>query len=154
VDWFMSVSETRVHCSPPPAAVVRGAERALEINAHKGDELRRRVFELVRRFRRRLDEVGLQAAGGLFPVQTLAAPGLQGLNVHQMLLQRGIRTVVLRNTNRDNEATIALLITARHSSADIDRVAAALSEVSIGFAMKSRRRLAKLRPSLPGGFHD
>src|SRR5262249_14370871 len=124
---FEAESETRVHSSPPSVAVLRAAERALELNRAHGDELRLRLARLVRPFRPRLAELGLHAHGGLFPVQTLApAAALDPVAVHAQLLDRGVRTV-LHRPRPGGRPRIGFLITARHRVAEIDRAVDALA---------------------------
>jgi 8-amino-7-oxononanoate synthase len=116
---FKAYSQTRVHCSPPSAAVIHAAEHALAINARWGDHLRLRLAQRVRYFRRRLEEIGLSAAGGLFPVQTLTpVPGLEATSLYSGLLQSGIRTVLQRRRNGQGSC-VSFLITALHRRRDI-----------------------------------
>ncbi|MCI0376769.1 MAG: aminotransferase class I/II-fold pyridoxal phosphate-dependent enzyme [Gemmataceae bacterium] len=122
VNWFREHSETRVHCSPPSVAALRAAEHALRVNQEKGDALRSHLRHLVRRFQLGIGRLGLGAIGGTFPMQTLTAPGPAALAVHEHLLQRGMRTVLLRGTCRVQQPHLAVLLTARHSTNDIDRL--------------------------------
>jgi 8-amino-7-oxononanoate synthase len=146
VDWIERTSETRVHCSPPSAAVVHAAELALRINERQGDRLRAYLLNLVRRFRRRIGDAGLTATGGLFPVQTLAGSAGNAVSLHARLLRRGIRTVLLGGTCHDDKPRIALVFTARHRPGDIDRVAAALVS-EIGPTPKRGRLVHKFATS-------
>ena len=127
VRGFEERSQTRVHCSPPSAAVVHAAARALEVNARCGETLRRRLAERVGRFRERLAGEGIVPAGGLFPVQTVGeAGGVDAARLHERLLAEGIRTVL----HRDRTGTrpgLSFLITAAHTSTDVARAAAALA---------------------------
>jgi 8-amino-7-oxononanoate synthase len=123
---FEAESATRVHCSPPSSAVIHAAEHALDENRRRGTALRLRLTQCVRHFRRRLSEVGLSAAGGLFPVQTLAPiSGLDSSVLYERLLHRGIRTV-LRRSCHGRRRCISFLLTARHTRSDIDRAVDAL----------------------------
>jgi 8-amino-7-oxononanoate synthase len=125
---FANRSASRLHCSPPSAAVIAAAEHALMVNRAYGDVLRLRLAERVRRFRDGLAHRGLSVEGGLFPVQTLRPiPGLDALRLHQWLWQKGIHSVPLRR--RDQGGTrLGFLITARHRPEDIDRCLAALAD--------------------------
>lgn len=119
---FEQDSETRVHCSPPSLAAVSTAEHAMVVNREHGDALRLYLAGLVRRFRRRLVEIGLTAQEGLFPMQTLAArPGLDASLLHERLLRSGIQAVLHHGGNGQG-ARISFLITARHGESDIDHV--------------------------------
>lgn len=130
IEEFKARSETRVHCSPPSVAILRAAEHALLINRIRGDRLRQRLFDLVRRFRRAASREGIGLMRGEFPVQTLGhAPKPRTLRLHKRLLQHGVRTV-LHRTPDDHDPRISFVITARHTPKAIDRAAAVLSEES------------------------
>lgn len=130
VRTFEAKSETRVHTSPPSRAAIHAARRALEINCTRGDELRQRLAQLVRRFRRRLGHSGLQTFGGSFPLQTLGPlSGINAETLHQRLLRSGIRTVLHRARNV-GKPTISFLITAGHAANDIDRAVNAVGHAS------------------------
>ena len=126
VRGFETHSETRVHASPPSAAMVHAVAHALAVNASGGDALRRHLAARVAQFRSRLNEGGISTAGGLFPSQTVGMPGGHGRQLHQRLLHAGIRTV-LRGARGDG-ADVTLLITACHSAAAIDRAATAIED--------------------------
>jgi 8-amino-7-oxononanoate synthase len=123
---FEAQSATRVHCSPPSAAALAAAARALELNARGGDERRARLAALVRRFRRGLVRAGLRPRGGLFPVQVLGLleiadpPG-----AHERLRRLGI-ACVLRQDTVGGPPELAFLLTARHTARDVDRAVAAV----------------------------
>jgi len=137
IDDFEARSQTRVHSSPPAAAVIRAAQHALEVNQEQGDAARRRLARLVLHFRRRLADAGLHAAGGLFPVQTIRTPpGVDAAGIHARLLQLGVRTVLGRG-RPSGGARIRFLINARHTGQDIDRVVDALSVVVDRFTARA-----------------
>ena len=77
---FSQSSLTRVHCSPPSVAAVRAAERAYEVNARRGDFLRRRLARLVKRFRDQVTDTCAIAHGGIFPMLTLGCEAARGSN--------------------------------------------------------------------------
>jgi 8-amino-7-oxononanoate synthase len=117
---FEARSETRVHCSPPSAAAIHAAERALTLNAERGDNLRRQLAQRVRYFRSRLAEAGFSADEGLFPMQTLKlAPLDNAVNLYEQLLEQGIKTVLHRGRN-GAAPRISFIITAQHSMTDIN----------------------------------
>lgn len=137
IDDFEARSQTRVHSSPPTAAVVHAAQHALEVNQERGDSARRRLARLVIQFRRRLADSGLHAAGDLFPVQTIStAPGADAAGMHARLLQLGVCTVLGRG-RRCGAARIRFLINARHCGQDIDRAVDALSLVVDQFTARA-----------------
>ena len=74
IERFADRAETRVHCSPPSAAVIHAADHALKVNEAIGDDLRGRLAKLVGRFRTRLHDAGINPVGGTFPVQRVAVP--------------------------------------------------------------------------------
>jgi 8-amino-7-oxononanoate synthase len=144
VERFAARSATRVHSSPPSAAVVHAAERALEINRSRGDALREQLAQRVRRLRTGLRRHGLSGVFGLFPVQNLTLDPLRGTStqpwrgaaahgnrneatpdhvagaLHARLLRAGLRTV-LHAPRAGARACISLLVTAAHSLHEIDR---------------------------------
>jgi 8-amino-7-oxononanoate synthase len=145
IDDFEARGQTRVHSSPPSAAVIAAARHALEWNRRRGDATRWRLARLVAHFRRRLAGAGLHAAGGLFPVQTLrTAPGVDAVGLHARLLRLGVRTVLGRG-RRGECPRIRFVLNARHRGPDIDRAVEALS-------MAVDRSTARVSPS--GAYHE
>ena len=126
VQRFEENSATRVHCSPPSIAVIHAAEHALAVNDDDGDPLRRRLAQLVRRFRERLRQTGMSASGGWFPVQTLKPIlGNDTGRLHERLLRLGIRTVMHRAAEGQVQR-LSFLITALHMRSEIDQCVAAV----------------------------
>ena len=68
---FAAHSQTRVHASPPSAAVLAAGRRALTLNAQHGDALRARLAERVAQWRSGMAAAGIACRGGIFPVQRL-----------------------------------------------------------------------------------
>jgi len=127
---FLKESETRMHCSPPSAAVVHAAERALAINRTYGDALRSHLATRVRLFKKRLAELGITAIGGMFPVQTLRlAPQLDAEQIHHRLLELQICGVLHRSQSHSG-AALSFVITTRHRLADIERLVHALADIA------------------------
>jgi 8-amino-7-oxononanoate synthase len=126
VERYEADAETRVHSSPPSAAALHAAERALALNIRHGDELRSRLASFVRRFRTGLERLGLEARGGRLPVQTIDA------DLHAALLAQGVRTV-RRGTS------VTFLITAAHTSRDVDDALHALDAVGRPAVRRERR---------------
>ncbi|MED5613136.1 aminotransferase class I/II-fold pyridoxal phosphate-dependent enzyme [Janthinobacterium sp. P210005] len=83
---FAARSQTRVHASPPSAAVLAAARRALALNARHGDALRARLAERVAQWRAGMAAAGIACQGGSFPVQRL--PGRAHLQ--QVLRAAGV----------------------------------------------------------------
>jgi 8-amino-7-oxononanoate synthase len=142
VERFETESETRTHCSPPSVATVHAAEHALRLNRDRGDAARLRLSCLVRHFRSRLEELGLAATGGLFPVQMLApVAGADAATIHERLLRSGVRAV-LHYSRHDSRPRLSFLITARHTPAQLDRAAEQLSRVGENFGPAEANRPA------------
>lgn len=132
VRGFEMKSETRVHCSPPSVAVVHAAEHAMTVNRERGDALRLRLAQLIRRFRNQLAQAGFSIVGGLFPVQTLAPLSqLDPAALHRRLLQAGVRTV-LHYARNGHGLRISFVLTARHNAGEINRSVEVLGCVARG----------------------
>jgi len=122
---FQTESETRMYCSPVSFADLAAAEHALDVNERFGAALRARLARLVRRFRRGVGEQAIESSG-LFPVQTLARVfGLDPPKLHRDLAARGFRTV-LHRPGCDEVIRVSVLITARHTPAQIDDIVGAI----------------------------
>lgn len=137
---FVARADTRVHCSPPSAAVLHAAARALALNVRVGEQLRHELCQLVRRFRMLLAAAGFSASGGLFPVQTIVPIGGMNANaMHHALRRRGI-AAILQQDHRGTGSRVSFIITTRHRRMHLERVMEALaSAVSVG--SRSRQHL-------------
>jgi len=143
VQGFESMSDTRMHCSPPSAAAIHAAEHGLAVNRDHGDALRLRLAGLVRRFRDRTAQAGFRFRGGLFTVQTLEpSPGSNPAALHRRLLERGTRTVLHRAHNGPG-ARVSFLITARHLPQQIDLAVETLAKT----LPQSKSRIAAMGDS-------
>jgi 8-amino-7-oxononanoate synthase len=117
---FKEHSATRLHCSPPSIASIHAAQHALDVNGTIGDLLRQRLALSVKRFRRRLAEIGLGVQGELFPVLTLSSiVGRAALMLHESLLCRGVCTVLHRPRGVEG-ARLSFLVTVDHRPEEID----------------------------------
>lgn len=125
---FRSRSKTRIYCSPPSAAALRSAERALVQNAIQGDRRRETLARSVRMFRRLLAEVGVAVTGGIFPVQTLRLPAaVDPVRLNKALFAKGIRTVLRQNCG--NHLSLSFVLTARHRPEQITRAVDVLASL-------------------------
>lgn len=125
---FEDQSLTSVHCSPPSAAVIAATEHALRLNYRRGDWLRKRLLQNVRRFREHLVQAGVSVGGGFFPVQTPRF-GTLTRRIHTQLQAEGIETV-LHHERDGHPAKLSFLITAAHSPQDIDYAAARVAAIT------------------------
>ncbi len=117
---FESLSETRMHCSPPSFATLRAAENALRRNTEEGDSARFRLAQLAHFFRNRTESMGLATARSVFPVQTISLiPASNVFDLHTKLLQRGVRSVLHRLLH-DRAPALSFLITARHTFEELE----------------------------------
>jgi 8-amino-7-oxononanoate synthase len=127
INRFEQCSGTRVHASPPSAAVLQAAARALSLNARHGDELRRRLAALVRDFQRRIGATGVAVPQSLFPVQGLVAPhGADPGRLQRRLATQGIETAVVHGCD-GRQDRLVFVLGLRHTPADLNRAAAALA---------------------------
>ena len=158
---FEARSETRIHTSPPSAAVMEAARHALAVNRQRGDTIRRGLARLIIHFGRRLAAAGLHAIGGLFPVQTIhIPPGCNVTRVHAKLLRLGVRTVLGRGQGCAG-ARIRFVINASHCAQDIDRAVDALAmsvdpvatTANLPGAYDEARPTSWCRHRWPGFFH-
>jgi 8-amino-7-oxononanoate synthase len=125
---FGTLSETRDHCSPPSTVALLAAQHALIINARMGKQLRDRLLQRVGRLRSGLAHLGIHTWGEWFPVQTLVLPkGSDAVGLHAKLLERGIRTVLLKPRS-ERGPQLAVILRADHDLADIDCFCRALKE--------------------------
>ena len=128
---FELESATRMHCSPPSAAVVAAASHALAINERHGEALRRQLAQRVAHFRRGLRGLNVIATDGLFPVQPLRMP--EHINVgalHEALFARGLQAVLHRSTNGP-DMLISFIITTKHTTEEIDWAVACLTDAMV-----------------------
>lgn len=144
---FRAHSPSRLHCSPPSAAVIQAALHALAVNCEAGDALRLRLAQRVGQFRQGLGAIGLAADGGRFPVQVLRPSlGLDAPRLHRLLWRQGIRGVPLRGHGR-GAARLGFLITARHRPEQIDACLAALAAALDPAARHAPGTLSYRRPA-------
>ena len=136
INRFEQCSGTRVHASPPSAAVIQAAARALSLNATQGDERRRRLAALVRDFQRRIGATGVAVPQSLFPVQGLVAPrGADPGRLQRCLATQGVEIAVVQGCDGWQDR-LAFVLGLRHTPADLVRAAAALAR-----ALKKTPRL-------------
>lgn len=139
IQRFKAQSLSRLHCSPPSAAVIQSAQSALALNLRYGDSLRVRLLANVQRLQRGLGDMGLVADGGFFPVQTLQPiAGVTAPGLHQALMQREVKTLLLK-PRAESAARVGMVINASHDFTDIDTCLGQLEESLVSGSHKSRR---------------
>lgn len=132
LDGIASDGETRIHSSPPSVAAIAAATRALADNASAGDLLRARLVRRVSQLRQGLARIGARTlASQPLPVQMIALASKQAaLAVLAALQARDIRALATRTCA--GGVALAIILTARHAAADIDRLIDALASVLRG----------------------
>ncbi len=125
---FAQRSLTRLHCSPPSAVATLAAQAALTQLARAGEGMRATLLARVQRLRAQLMHFGLEAVGNLpMPVQSFRlrkASQLQAL--WRRLLAGGVRCLLTQGCGRSTPQ-LSLLVTTRHTPAQIDHVAQVLT---------------------------
>ena len=109
---FIAHSQTRVHASPPSAAVLAAARRALVLNARQGDALRARLVARVAHWRAGMKAAGIACRGGAFPVQRL--PGCAHLQ--EVLRLAGVLALAQAG---GRAGTLTFLLRADHTPAQL-----------------------------------
>lgn len=116
VRGFEAASTTRIHSSPPSRADLHAALRALGLNAADGDRRRHRLAALIGLLHRRLEPLQPR---GWFPVQHLPRVVDAG-RLYRRLVRSGLHSVLTRPSCQQ-QAHVALMVTARHRSWQIER---------------------------------
>ncbi|MDN2701313.1 aminotransferase class I/II-fold pyridoxal phosphate-dependent enzyme [Janthinobacterium sp. SUN100] len=111
---FAAHSQTRVHASPPSAAVLAAARRALALNARHGDALRARLADRVAQWRAGMAAAGIACQGGSFPVQRL--PGRAHLQ--QVLRAAGVLSLAQAG---DGPGALTFLLRADQTSRQLEQ---------------------------------
>lgn len=147
IDRVARDGPTRTHSSPPSAADVSSAARALVINRREGDARRQALVGVIHRFRRTLHELGLEPRGGCTPIQHVDVAGQSPDLTYSLLHDRGVRAVVTR-TECAPSSSLTFVLTVEHTAADIDRLGSVLGGI------RAHRRWAQChggRVLVPGG---
>jgi len=111
---FAAHSQTRVHASPPSAAVLAAAQRAMALNARHGDALRATLAERVAQWRSGMAAAGIACRGGSFPVQRL--PGRAHLQ--QALRAAGVLALAQAG---DGPGALTFLLRADHTPRQLEQ---------------------------------
>ena len=114
---FERQSETRVHSSPPSAALIHAAMRAVQVNATSGDALRARLRHAVASFRRQVATAGVGIRAASSPSRPVDAPWCRQSTALRSPVAVG-RPDLLQRSDRPG-GRVTLLITARHTAHEI-----------------------------------
>jgi 8-amino-7-oxononanoate synthase len=134
--------DSRVHASPPSVAAIAAARAALDANVRAGDLLRARLARRIGQLRQGLARIGARVLSGLpLPVQTIALPSQQLARAMLAALEiRGIRALVTKTCA--GGAGLSVLVTARHTAADIDNLIDAVASALRGDTCGNRTGMA------------
>jgi 8-amino-7-oxononanoate synthase len=130
IDHLRLTAGTFVHSSPPATPILAAALAALQVHDREGDDLRRHLASLVRRFRNGLRHVGLEPEpASLFPIQSLNLPsGAMATVAAATLRRQGIWPVLqLAPPEQPAAGAIRFVLTALHQVADVDEAVAAIA---------------------------
>lgn len=133
IDTLRAAASTHVHSSPPAIPTVAAALSALRVNSIHGETLRHTLAQRVAHFRAGLANAGLILPQyGLFPVQSLYFSTPRAAEVAGRALRRGGIWPVLQfqPPNHPSGGALRFVITAQHSTSDIDRLIGALADLS------------------------
>ena len=136
---FERSSPTRVHSSGVSAAVVSAADHAFDENDSRGDALRRRLYENVRRLRSGIERLTTPASQGYFPVQFLhEMPTAAAARLTAALGRDGIRALAVRGGCGGNSslARVAFALRATIDGRAIDAAIEAISRALGAAAME------------------
>jgi 8-amino-7-oxononanoate synthase len=126
VERFNRLSKTRVHCSGISWVELHAAEEAVAFNERSGDRTRAYLAQLILRLQLRLAGSKIRLSGGMFPVQAVGGyRDLPAAKIQRRLESAEVQTVLQRD-RKTGEPRVGILLTARHTSKDVDRLAAAL----------------------------
>ena len=126
---FRRKSQTAVHCSGPSFSDVYAAKRALAVNQHRGESLRKRLLNVVSHFRFGLKALGIPIHSGRFPFQTLAIDNSRfAQSLHARLFQLGIKTV-LHHPHQTSCVRLSFVVTNLHELAELDYALDSLKKV-------------------------
>jgi 8-amino-7-oxononanoate synthase len=134
--------ETRIHTSPPSAAHIAAGRDAIALNRAQGDQLRARIVRLVAQLRTELGQLGVPLRSKLpIPVQAIAMPSLRAAGPALAVLDKhNMRALLTRSCVR-NLPSLNLLITARHTPADISQAITVLARTMDAGPYAHRGRL-------------
>jgi 8-amino-7-oxononanoate synthase len=130
IDHLRLTAGSFVHSSPPATPILAAALAALQVHDREGDDLRRHLVSLVRRFRNGLRRVGLEPEpASLFPIQSLRLQsGAMATIAASTLRRHGIWPVLqLAPPEEPGGGAIRFVLTALHQVEDIDEAVAAIA---------------------------
>ena len=147
VDWLMQTTRSYVFATAAPAMLASALRASLELIEH-GDHLRSHLRQLIARLRSTLT-AGLAGSGWRLGDSTTAIqPLMIGANDAAMavmdgLRQRGLWVPAIRPpTVAPGTARLRIALSAAHTTADVDRLVAALTELATALPARDARQTA------------
>jgi 8-amino-7-oxononanoate synthase len=130
--------DSRIHASPPSIAAIAAGRAALSANATAGDLLRARLSRRIGQLRQGLARIGARVVSALpLPIQAIALTSSQSARaVLAALDARGVGALVVAACG--SGPVLSVILTARHTAADIDCLIDALASVLHGDTHSNR----------------
>ncbi len=130
IETLIQQARSYIYTTALPAAVAAATHTALGIAAEE-QWRREHLMELVARFRRGAEQLGLPLMDSPTAIQPLLAGGVERASrVSEHLLERGILVSAIRPpTVPEGSARLRVTLSAAHSEAQVDHLLAALEEV-------------------------
>jgi 8-amino-7-oxononanoate synthase len=132
IDYLRTAAFSHIHNSPPALPVVAAALAAVRLHATHGDALRERLLRRVRQYRAATAISRAQPGGHDWPEQALyfPTPGA-AVAAGRRLRRRGIWPIVqMRPADNPGGGALRLLFTVAHRPDDVERLLAALTEMT------------------------
>ncbi|MDQ3654919.1 MAG: pyridoxal phosphate-dependent aminotransferase family protein [Chloroflexota bacterium] len=132
IEYLRLTAGAFVHSSPPATPILAAALAALRVHDQEGDDRRRRLVSLVRRFRGGLTCAGLvPEPASLFPVQSLCLPSAEAATSAAIALRRrGIWPLLqLAPPDQPSGGALRFVLIAVHEPGDIDEAVGAIAQV-------------------------
>ena len=127
-----------LHSGPSPIASLATVSEGLRVNEQRGEQLRKRVFELTARVLARLDQLGIATPNGSgFPIVEIPLADPDSVDeVGNLLFDRGIYvTMAVYPLVPRHQVGFRVQITAANTDAQIDRLNSVLGEVADRFQL-------------------
>lgn len=123
---FAQKSETRVSSSPVSMVHLLAALNALSINQRVGDARRTRLWQNILSVRMQLRAIGIQAGGGIFPVQHISTSiPSQAVKIFGRLKKKGIATVLI-SSHYKRKPMLSIVMRSDHNASQIKAIVSSI----------------------------
>jgi len=132
IDGLMQFARTYLYTTATPPALAAAARRAVTI-ARTEDWRREKLSQLIQRFRRGAEELGLPLMPSRTAIQPLLLGGTQqALGAARALEDQGLLVVAIRPpTVPHGQSRLRITLSAAHEEAHVDRLLAALASLRL-----------------------